>query len=265
MRPRRRIAVVGVVWLCTTGFSAPIEDLRQEIRTLKTAQATIDQREQNLMERQDELTREIRRLKSASRGQTVPFGPRKLETALQQLRAVLDERESLQRQRTQLGVRIDEGLSRLRTAVRVEILQIVSRNSGAAEADDGTEIRALLTLYPPSPTLPSMPPGDESTSFALPPDPESLTEQTLLLRDRRERHDVVLRRAQTVHYLLTEELGLYRTLAERETGFETHRSTLDRQVNEANALIESLNERMHRMDEALRQLDVLMSQPLTTP
>lgn len=265
MRHLRGIAVGSVVWLCTTGFSAPIEDLRQEIRTLKTAQATIDQREQSLMEKQDELSREIKRLKSASRAQNGPFGPRKLAIALQQLRAVLDERESLQRQRTELGVRIDEALSRLRTAVRDEILQIVSMNSGASDGDDQTEIRDLLTLYPPSPTLPSMPPGDESTAFTLPPNPETLTEQTLLLRDQRERHDVILRRTQTVHYLLTEEQALYRTLAERDAGFETRRRMLDRQVSDARALIESLNERVHRMDEALRQLDVLMSQPATTP
>jgi hypothetical protein len=265
MRHLRGIAVIGVVWLCATGFSAPIEDLRQEIRALKTAQATVAQREESLMVRQDELSRAIKRLKSTSRGQAGPFGPRRLETALQQLRAVLDERESLQRQRTELSVRIDEALTRLRTAVRDEILQIVSGNAGATDADDRTKIRALLTLYPPSPTLPSMPLGDESAAILPPLDPETLTEQTLLLRDQRERHDVILRRAETVHYLLTEELTLYRTLAERETGFETHWSTVDRQVGDARALIDALNERMYRMDEALRQLDVLMSQPATGP
>lgn len=265
MRRLRGIAVISVVWFCTSGFSAPIEDLRQELRTLKTAQATLDHREQSLLEKQEELSRAIKQLKSTSRGQSGPFGPRRLETALQQLHAVLDERESLQRQRTELGVRIDEALTRLRTAVRDEILQIVSGSSGATDADDRAEIRALLTLYPPSPTLPSMPPGDESTALLLPLDPATLTEQTLLLRDQRERHDVLRRRAEAIHYLLTEELALYRTLAEREEGFETHWQTLDRQVGDARALIEALDERMYRMDEALHQLDVLMSQPVTPP
>lgn len=265
MRRLRGIVLMSAVWLCATGFSATIEDLRQEIRTLKTAQATLEQREQSLMARQEELSRAIKQLKSTSRGQSGPFGPRRLETALKQLRAVLDERESLQRQRTELGVRIDEALTRLRTAVRDEILEIVSENSGATDPGDQAEIRAVLTLYPPSPTLPSMPPGDESMSFLPPLDPETLTEQTLLLRDQRERHDVILRRAETVHYLLTEEMALYRTLAEREAGFETRWYTLDRQVSDARALIEALNERIYRMDEALRQLDVLMSQPVTTP
>ena len=264
MRYVRGIVVMSAVWLCTTGFSAPIEDLRHEIRTLKTAQATLDQREQSLMARQDELSRTIKQLKSTPRGQSGPFGPRKLETALKQLRAVLDERESLQRQRTELGVRIDEALTRLRTAVRDEILQIVSEYSGATDEHNRADIRDLLTLYPPSPTLPSIPPGDQ-TAFLPPLDPETLTEQTLLLRDQRERHDVILRRAETVHYLLTEELTLYRTLAEREAGFETHWNTLDQQVGNARALIETLNDRIFRMDEALRQLDVLMSQPVTTP
>jgi len=265
MRRPCRIVVISAVWLWTTGFSAPIEDLRQEIRALKTAQATLDQREQGLMATQDDLSRAIKELKATSREQSVPFGSRRLEIALQQLRAVLDERESLQRRRTELGVRIDEALTRLRTAVRDELLQIVSENPGTADADDRSEVRALLTLYPPSPALPSMPPGDESTSFLPPLEPETLTEHTLLLRDQRERHEVILRRAETVHYLLTEELALYRALAEREAGFETRWHTLDRQLGDARSMIEALNLRIYRMDETLRQLDVLMSQPVTSP
>ena len=259
------VVAISAVWLWITGFSAPIEDLREDIRTLKTAQATLDQREQSLLARQDELSRTIKELKSTPRVQAGPFGSRRLETALQQLRVVLDERESLQRRRTELGVRIDEALTRLRTAVRDEILQIASSDPGATDANDREEIRALLTLYPPSPPLPSMPPGDESASFLPPLDTETLTEHTLLLRDQRERYDVILRRADMVRYLLTEELALYNALAERDAGFETRWTTLDRQVGEARSLIEALNQRIYRMDEALRQLDVLMSQPVTTP
>jgi hypothetical protein len=141
----------------------------------------------------------------------------------------------------------------------------VSRNSDRTDAHDRTEIRALLTLYPPSPALPALPPGSEPEAILPHTDPETLTEQTLLLRDQRERHDVIRRRAVTVYDLLTEELTLYRTLAERELGFETHWQSLDRQVVEASGLIDALNERMYRMDEALRQLDVLMSQPVNSP
>src|SRR5574341_1565264 len=114
----RGIVMLGVIWLVTAGFSAPIEALRDEIRVLKTEQASVAQREDNLMAKQDDLTRSIKRLKSESRGPSVPFGPRRLETALQQLRAVLDQREALQRQHTELGVRIDEAFTRLRTTVR---------------------------------------------------------------------------------------------------------------------------------------------------
>src|SRR5574341_152693 len=258
-------AVISIVWLATTGFSAPIEALREEIRTLKTEQATVTQHEDNLMAKQDDLTRAIKRLKSESRGPSVPFGPRRLETALQQLRAVLDQREALQRRHTELGVRIDEAFTRLRTTVRDEILQIVSGISEDTDARARAEIRALLALYPPSPAPPALPPGSEPTAIILPTDPQTLTEQTLLLRDQRERHEVVRRRAESVHNLLTEELMLYRTLAERELGFEPHWQTLDRQVVEVGALIEALNERMFRMDETLRQLDILVSQPVTGP
>src|SRR5574341_1015154 len=233
----RGIVMLGVIWLVTAGFSAPIEALRDEIRVLKTEQASVAQREDNLMAKQDDLTRSIKRLKSESRGPSVPFGPR----------------------------RIEEAFTRLRTTVRDEILQIVSGISEDTDARDRAEIRALLALYPPSPAPPALPPGSEPTAIILPTDPQTLTEQTLLLRDQRERHEVVRRRAESVHNLLTEELMLYRTLAERELGFEPHWQTLDRQVVEVGALIEALNERMFRMDETLRQLDILVSQPVTGP
>ncbi len=257
--------MIAIVWLVTTGFSTPIEGLREEIRALKTEEATVAQREDSLMATQDELTRAIKRLKSESRGQSVPFGPRKLESALQRLRAVLDEHEALQRRRTELGVRINEAHTRLRTTVRDEILHIIAGRSEDTDDRDRTEIRELLTLYPPTPALPALPPGGEPPAVLPHTDPETLTEQTLLLRDQRERHEVIRRRAETVHELLTEELALYRTLAERELGFEPHWQTLDRQVVEASALIEALNERMYRMDETLRQLDILMSQSVARP
>lgn len=264
-RPAHRIVLIVLLGLFTTGFSAPIEDLRREIRALKTEQATIAQREEALMARQDELARTIKRLKSETRGQAGPFGSRKLENALQQLRAVLDERELLERRRTELGVRIDEAFTRLRAAVRDEILHLVSQAPENPDPRAGEEIRALLTLYPPSPTLPVMPSDGEPWTPSTPTSPETLAEQTLLLRDQRERHEVLLRRTEAVYNLLSEEHTLYRTLAGRDPGFETHWQTVDRQVAEANSLIEALNDRMHRMDDALRHLDVLVSQPMDTP
>lgn len=258
-----RVALIGFLGLLTTAFSAPIEDLRQEIRALKMEQASVTQREDAVMARQDELTGTIKRLKSETRGPAGPFGSRKLEAALKQLRAVLDERESLQRRRTELSVRIEEALARLRTTVRDEILLLVSRNEGHPDSHDRAEIRALLTLYPPSPMLPSLPPGTYPLAPLKPADSETLAEQTLLLRDRRERHEVLLQRAEAVHSLLSEELTLYRTLAEHEPGFETHWQTVDRQVAASDTLIETLHDRMRQMDDALRHLDVLMSQPVT--
>jgi hypothetical protein len=258
-----RVALISLFGLLTTAFSAPIEDLRQEIRALKMEQATVTQREEAVMARQDELTNTIKRLKSETRGPAGPFGSRKLEAALKQLRTVLDEHESLQRRRTELSVRTDEALARLRTTVRDEILHLVPRNEGHPDSHDRAEIRALLTLYPPSPMLPSLPPGSQPLAPLEPVDPETLAEQTLLLRDRRERHEVLLQRAEAVHSLLSEELTLYRTLAEHEPGFETHWQTVDRQVAESNTLIETLSDRMRQMDDALRHLDILMSQPVT--
>lgn len=258
-----RVALISLFGLLTTAFSAPIEDLRQEIRALKMGQATVTQREEAVMARQDELTSTIKRLKSETRGPAGPFGSRKLEGALKQLRVVLDERESLQRRRTELSVRTDEALARLRTTVRDEALRLVSRNEGYPDSHDRAEIRALLTLYPPSPMLPSVPPGSHPLAPLEPADPETLAEQTLLLRDRRERHEVLLQRAEAVHSQLSEELTLYRTLAEHEPGFETQWQTVDRQVAESNTLIETLNNRMRQMDDTLRHLDVLMSQPVT--
>jgi hypothetical protein len=95
--------------------------------------------------------------------------------------------------------------------------------------------------------------------------PDALTEQTLLLRDQRERHQVVLRRAEAVYHRLSEEHTLYDALAEHDPGFNPHRQAMIRQVAETNNLILALHERMSRMDEKLRQLDVLMSQPTTVP
>lgn len=257
------LALTGFLGLLTTAFSAPIEDLRQEIRTLKMEQATVTQREEVVMARQDELTDTIKRLKSEARAPVGPFGSRKLESALKQLRAVLDERESLQRRRTELNVRVDEALARLRTAVRDDVHHLVSKNGGIPDSHDRAEIRALLTLYPPSPTLPSLPPGSERLLPLEPPTPETLIEQTLLLRYQRERHEVLLRRAEAVHDLLSEESTLYRTLAEHEPAFQTHWQTTDRQVAEAITLIDTLNGRMRQMDDVLRHLDVLMSSPVT--
>jgi C4-dicarboxylate-specific signal transduction histidine kinase len=77
-----RVALISLFGLLTTAFSAPIEDLRQEIRTLKMEQATVTQREEAVMARQDELTSTIKRLKSETRGPAGPFGSRKLEAAL---------------------------------------------------------------------------------------------------------------------------------------------------------------------------------------
>jgi hypothetical protein len=262
---RGGVGALGLLWLFTTGFSAPIDALRDEIRTLKTEQATLAQREESLMAKQDGMTRAIKRLKSESRGQSVPFGPRRLETALHQLRSVLDEREALQRRRAELSVRIDEALTRLRITVRDEILHLVSGSSSDSDDHGRAEIRALLALYPPSPALPALPPGGEPTVILPHTHPETLTEQTLLLRDQRERHEVIRQRAENIHNLLTEELTLYRTLAERESGFEPQWQSLDRQVVEAAVLIEALNERMYRMDETLRQLDILMSQSVAEP
>lgn len=262
---RGGVGALGLLWLFTTGFSAPIEALRDEIRTLRTEQERLAQREESLMAKQEGMTRAIKRLKSDSRGQSVPFGPRRLETALHQLRAVLDERETLQRQRAELSVRIEEALTRLRITVRDEILHLVSGTSSNSDDLDRAEIRALLALYPPSPALPALPAGGEPTVILPHTHPETLTEQTLLLRDQRERHEVIRRRAENVHNLLTEELTLYRTLAERESGFEPQWQSLDRQVVEAAVLIEALSERMYRMDETLRQLDILMSQSVAGP
>lgn len=257
-----QVALAGVLGLLTAAFSAPIEDLRQEIRTLKLEQAMVSEREETVMASQDELTNTIKRLKSEPRTLAGPFGSRKLESALKQLRAVLDERESLQRRRMELSVRIDEAFARLRTVVRDDILLLVSRNEGIPDSHDRAEIRALLTLYPPSPTLPSLPPGDDPPASIETLDPETLTEQTLLLRYQRERHEVVLRRAEGVHDLLSEELTLYRTLAEHEPAFETHRHTVDRQVVDSATLIDTLNGRIRQMDDALRHMDILISRPV---
>ncbi len=257
-----RVALAGVLGLLTAAFSAPIEDLRQEIRTLKLEQAAVAEREETLMASQDELSKTIKRLKSGPRTLAGPFGSRKLENALKQLRVVLDERDSLQRRRRELNVRIDEAFARLRTVVRDDILLLVSRNAGIPDSHDRAEIRALLTLYPSSPTLPSPPPGDDPPASIEALDPETLTEQTLLLRYQRERFEVVLRRAEGVHHLLSEESTLYQTLAAHEPAFETHRDTVDRQVLDSATLIDTLNGRIGRMDDALRQMDILISRPV---
>lgn len=250
---------MATCWLFLTGLSAPIEHIRREISALESEQAALDRQEEALTAKQDEMSRAIKRLKADSRGQFSPFGPRRLESALKNLRAVLDERDAIERRRTALKTRIEEAQSRLREAVRAELLQFASHDPATLDSIDRAEIRKLLAAYPAAPALPMLPSVSEHPPFAVLTDPKTLTEHTLLLRNERERHDVALRLAERVARLLDEQLSIYDALGGDDSTVEPQRELLMRQAAEATALIETLRQRLRLIDENLRQVDGRLS------
>ena len=112
------------VWIVLTGLAAPVDQIQRRIAALAETLGRLERQEHTLTTRQDELSRVIKQLKTESRSRSGPFTARRLETSLQELRALLVDRADLERQETETVRALETARTRLRSAIRDEVAQI---------------------------------------------------------------------------------------------------------------------------------------------
>lgn len=249
----------GCWWVLLTGFAAPVAQLQQRLVDIDAQRAHLERQERALTARQDELSALIKQLKTEARTRSGPFTVRKIEMALEELRALLVDMETLERQLAAIADDRDDARARLRSAVRDEIHRLMAEAPVSDDPTTRTSIRTLLDAYPLAPDLPALPATRRWPALSAHAGPDAITERTMLVRNERERHDVVLRHIEYVQQLLQEEQSLYDSLADPSIVSATRRQELTRRIKEAGAQIAASRKTMRALDHIVHQLETRLS------
>lgn len=247
--------LLGVgVWIVLTGLAAPVDQIQRRIAALEETLDRLEREEHALMTRQDELSRVIKQLKTESRSRSGPFTTRRLETSLQELRALLIDRADLERQEAETVRALEAARVRLRSAIRDEVARRVADPSRRDRAARQT-LRALLDAYPTVPDLPPIPLVHRWPPIPLIAGLDIIAERATLLRNERERQDVALRQVELIHQLIEEELTLCESVGDPEASAHIEQRALHRRIEEAAAQIAASRREMRTIDEALQRLE----------
>jgi len=217
--PRRRLRVaratpqaltlplgLGLLWLMLTG-AASVDQLQRRIAMVEHRLSEVRAQERALVDRQEELSQSIKDLKIESKNRSSPFTGRKIESALQNLRSVIIERDALVRRAAELERDLDHQRNALRDSVRGEITRLIARSS--PNDDTRRRVRALLDAYPQAPDVPTPPPLLRPPSLPADAEASAWLERATLLRNRREREDALVRRLEVTHSRLLDEFTLH--------------------------------------------------------
>ncbi|MEO5656058.1 MAG: hypothetical protein ABIO65_08290, partial [Nitrospiria bacterium] len=177
----------------------------------------------------------------------------------EELRALLVDMETLERQLAAIADDLDDARSRLRSAVRDEIHRLMAQAPVSDDPTTRASIRTLLDVYPIAPDLPSLPAPRVWPALSSRATPDVITERSMLVRNERERHDVVLRHIEYVQQLLQEEQALYDSLADPSMMSRTRRRELTRRIGEAGARITASRKAMRELDSLVHQLEARLS------
>lgn len=254
-----------LAWLTLTGLAAPVEQLQQQIAHLEAQRATLELREQALTARQEELSATIKQLKTDSRSRSGPFTLRKIELALQELRALLVDMETLERQASAIASGLDDARSRLRIAIRNEVHRLLPDGPGAEDSASQSTIRALLDAYPSAPDLPSIPAVRRWPPISLRDEPDVIAERTVLVRDELERQDAVLKHLEHIQLLLQEEQALYESLDDPSIASSPRQRDLRRRIGETTIHIAASRREIRTLEDLIQRLEARLWQAGEAP
>lgn len=263
-RPLAGFALV-LTWLALTGLAAPVERLQRQIANLEAQRTSVELREQALTARQEELSATIKQLKTDSRNRSGPFTLRKIELALQELRALLMDMETLERQASAITTSLEEARHRLRSAIRDEVHRLLLDAPGAEETGNRATIRTLLEAYPSAPDLPSIPAVRRWPPISLRDEPDVIAERTVLVRDELERQDAVLKHLEHIHLLLQEEQTLYESLDDPSIASPPRQRDLKRRIGETTVHIAALRREIRTLEDVIQRLEARLSQAGQAP
>ncbi len=265
-RGRSTCAVLlGVgVWIVLTGLAAPVNQIQRHIAALEEKLKRLEQQEHALITRQDELSRTIKQMKTESRSRSGPFTNRKIESSLQELRAILVDMGDLDRQETETVRDLESAKTSLRSAIRNEVARIVADPSSGNPAARQT-LGNLLEAYPTAPDTPPVPPVHQWPAIPSSAEPDMITERATLLRNERERQDVALREVELIHQLLEDEHALCESVGDPEASVHIQRRALNRRIEEAAAQISASRRAMRSLDETLQRLEARLQKTGQAP